>query len=146
MSILAASHCLPNSDAHPCLQLGSLIARIVFQPVEETSRIYFSKVLSSTPSKLVTGAPDDANLRQAATVLISLLSVQCSMSVVLIIFGTAYMPIALPILLPPQYLSTSAPKVLSAWVWYIPVLAFNGVLEAFFSSVATPRDLNKHSR
>lgn len=125
---------------------GSLIARIVFQPVEETSRIYFSKVLSSTPSKLVTGAPDDANLRQAATVLISLLSVQCSMSVVLIIFGTAYMPIALPILLPPQYLSTSAPKVLSAWVWYIPVLAFNGVLEAFFSSVATPRDLNKHSR
>ena len=114
--------------------------------MEETSRIYFSKVLSNPSSKLATAVPNDGNLHQAATALISLLSVQSSMSVVLLVFGTAYMPIALPILLPQQYLSTSAPKVLAAWVWYIPVLAFNGVLEAFMSSVASPRDLNNQSR
>jgi oligosaccharide translocation protein RFT1 len=68
------------------------------------------------------------------------------MSIILLVFGTAYTPIVLHLLLPQQYLSTSAPKVLSAWVWYIPVLAFNGGLEAFLSSVATPNDLNKQSR
>jgi oligosaccharide translocation protein RFT1 len=31
-------------------------------------------------------------------------------------------------------------------VWYIPVLALNGGLEAFLSSVATPKDLNAQSR
>ena len=32
------------------------------------------------------------------------------------------------------------------WVWYIPVLALNGGLEAFLSSVASPKDLNEQSR
>jgi len=67
-------------------------------------------------------------------------------SVLLLVFGTAYLPILLPFLLPKQYLATSAPSVLTAWVWYIPVLALNGGLEAFLSSVATPRDLNAQSR
>jgi len=61
-------------------------------------------------------------------------------------FGSAYISIVLHILLPPQYLSTSAPSVLEAWIWYIPVLAVNGGLEAFVSSVAIPKDLNRQSR
>jgi len=134
-----------SPDVYLSLHSGSLVARIVFQPVEETCRVYFSKVFTS-PSKSATNAPSDENLRQAATSLISLLSVQSSMSIVLLVFGTAYMPIALHILLPQQYFSTSAPKVLEAWVWYIPLLAFNGGLEAFLSSVATSHDLNKQSR
>ena len=76
----------------------------------------------------------------------SLLSIQLSLSVILVIFGSASLPILLPLLLPKQYLSTSAPQVLGAWIWYIPVLAVNGGLEAFLSSVATPKDLNKQSR
>jgi len=57
-----------------------------------------------------------------------------------------YISIILPIILPPRYLSTSAPGVLAAWIWYMPVLAVNGALEAFVSSVATPKDLNTQSR
>lgn len=68
------------------------------------------------------------------------------MSAILVVFGSAYMSILLPLLLPSQYLTTSAPNVLAAWVWYIPVLAVNGGLEAFLSSVATPKDLNGQSR
>jgi len=48
--------------------------------------------------------------------------------------------------LPPTFLSTSAPKVLGAWVWYIPVLAINGGLEAFWSSVAGRKEIGKQSR
>lgn len=116
---------------------GSLVARIIFQPVEETSRIRFSKMLAP---------PAGAEAFKAASqALITLLSIQTSLSLILLVFGTAYLPIVLPVVLPRQYLSTSAPHVLSAWVWYIPVLALNGVLEAFISSVSTPRDLNRQS-
>ncbi|KAG5650470.1 hypothetical protein H0H81_012133 [Sphagnurus paluster] len=122
---------------------GSLVARMVFQPIEEAARGFFSKILSSTSKK---DSSDYAALQQAATALVSLLSLQAAFSVVLLVFGTAYVPIFLNILLPRQYLVTSAPQVLAAWVWYIPVLAFNGGLEAFLSSVATPNDLNAQSR
>ncbi|KAF8966965.1 Rft protein-domain-containing protein [Flammula alnicola] len=124
---------------------GSLIARIVFQPIEETLRVFFSRILGGG-AKEKESEEQKTSLRQSAETLRSLLSIQTSMSVILLVFGSAYLPILLPLLLPAQYLSTSAPSVLAAWVWYIPVLAINGGLEAFLSSVATPQDLNQQSR
>ncbi|KAF7294685.1 Oligosaccharide translocation protein RFT1 [Mycena indigotica] len=117
---------------------GSLIARIVFQPIEESSRISFSKTLSP-PIKAEA-------LKTASRALTTLTSLQTSFSLLLLVFGPAYLPIVLPVILPRQYLSTSAPRVLQAWIWYIPVLALNGGLEAFISSVSTPKDLNRQSR
>ncbi|CAA7261928.1 unnamed protein product [Cyclocybe aegerita] len=133
---------------------GSLIARIIFQPIEETLRLFFSRTLgSSTTSDSSTTIKFKSNteepqleLLQAASTLRSLLSVQLSFSLILLVFGTAYLPVLLPLLLPRQYLATSAPSVLTAWVWYIPVLAVNGGLEAFLSSVASSKDLNEQSR
>ena len=136
---MVRNFCCPHSY---CLILnsGSLVARIVFQPIEGASRVFFSRTLGGpSPSDL-------DSLQQAATAMMSLLSVQAALSVIFLVFGTSYIPIALQILLPRQYLNTSAPEVLSAWIWYIPVLAFNGALEAFLSSVATPHDLNNQSR
>jgi oligosaccharide translocation protein RFT1 len=129
---------------------GSLIARIVFQPVEEMCRVYFSKVLSGTASdkgSTTTRTPDNlAALGQASGTVASLLSAQIAFSILVVTFGTSYLPIVLQLFLPAQYIYTSAPKVLSAWMWYIPVLATNGGLEAFYSSVATTQDLRTQSR
>jgi oligosaccharide translocation protein RFT1 len=128
------------------------VARIVFQPIEEILRVYFSKTLAqpneATKTSQTTHTEDTLHLslQQAGDALVSLLAIQSSLAVVLVTFGCAYISIALHILLPPQYLSTSAPSVLAAWIWYIPVLAVNGGLEAFVSSVATPKDLNTQSR
>ena len=118
---------------------GSIIARIVFQPIEETLRLFFSRILG-------TDSKTQASVQQAVDTLHTLLAIQAAFSLVFVVFGTAYLPILLPLLLPRQYLSTSAPSVLAAWVWYIPVLALNGGLEAFHSSVASPKDLNAQSR
>jgi oligosaccharide translocation protein RFT1 len=125
--------------------IGSLIARIVFQPIEETLRVFFSRTLSNT-SKDKDSEEKTRSVTQAANTLRSLLSVQVSLSLIFITFGSAYLPIFLPLLLPQQYMETSAPRILAAWVWYIPVLALNGGLEAFLSSVASPKDLNEQSR
>ena len=123
---------------------------MVFQPIEEVSRVFFSKLLSDyTVSPTQEGdrrLTRTHALRQAANALVSLLAIQCSLAVILLVFGPAYLPILLHIILPSQYLSTSAPKVLAAWLWYIPVLAVNGGLEAFLSSIANAEDLNKQSR
>ncbi|EGO20352.1 hypothetical protein SERLADRAFT_358206 [Serpula lacrymans var. lacrymans S7.9] len=132
---------------------GSLIARIVFQPVEEICRVFFSRILSSSngqegsseaPSK--GGVDYELAMRQASEALLSLLSIQLTFTIIVVIFGSSYLPVFLHLLLPPQYLSTSAPRVLLAWVYYIPFLAVNGGLEAFLSSVATPKDLARQSR
>ncbi|EED81798.1 predicted protein, partial [Postia placenta Mad-698-R] len=84
---------------------GSLAARIVFQPIEETSRLFFSKTLSSSK--------DIESLRVAANVLSG---------------------------------GTSAPAILGVYIYYIPMMAFNGVLEAFFASVSSPEDLGTQSK
>lgn len=132
---------------------GSLIARIVFQPIEETLRIYFSKVLATQETSQREGAPDHivpkqdrTQLQQASSAITSLLALQASFAIILVMFGSTYISIVLHLLLPPQYLATNAPNVLSAWIWYIPVLAVNGGLEAFVSSAATPADLTRQSR
>jgi oligosaccharide translocation protein RFT1 len=124
--------------------IGSLIVRIVFQPVEETLRVFFSRILDNS-SKDKDPEEKTRSVTQAAIALRSLLSVQTSLSLIFITFGNAYLPIFLPLLLPQQYMTTSAPRILAAWVWYIPVLALNGGLEAFLSSVASPKDLNEQS-
>ncbi|KAK2460383.1 hypothetical protein APHAL10511_007548 [Amanita phalloides] len=122
------------------MNYGSLIARIGFQPIEETLRVFFSRTLSSSQR------PKKEDLNIAARTLTSLVSVQISFSLFLVTFAPPYLPIVLRILLPPRYLDTSAPTVLQAWVYYIPLLAVNGGLEAFVSSVAKPSDLARQSR
>ncbi|KAF8797724.1 RTF domain-containing protein [Phlegmacium glaucopus] len=125
--------------------IGSLIARIVFQPIEETLRVFFSRILNNA-SKEIDSEEKTRSITQAASTLHSLLSIQASLSLIFVTFGSAYLPIFLPLLLPQQYMATSAPRILAAWIWYIPVLALNGGLEAFLSSVASPKDFNEQSR
>ncbi|PFH48862.1 hypothetical protein AMATHDRAFT_64553 [Amanita thiersii Skay4041] len=127
---------------------GSLIARIGFQPVEETLRVFFSRTLSPPIQENTSAAlrPKQEGLITAARTLISLLAIQISFSLLLIAFAPPYLPLLLRVLLPPRYLETSAPIVLRAWIYYIPFLAINGGLEAFVSSVARPTDLARQSR
>lgn len=112
-------------------------------------RVYFSRVLTLSTGTEQRNSGDesitDTALKQASDAIATLLSIQVTFSVLVVTFGSLYLPIVMQVLLPSQYLSTSAPRVLSAWVWYIPFLAINGGLEAFHSSTATPDDLRKQS-
>jgi oligosaccharide translocation protein RFT1 len=61
-------------------------------------------------------------------------------------FGPPYIPALLSLLLPRRYLATSAPQVLKAYCVYLPVMGFNGFLEAFVSSTAEEKDLRRQSQ
>jgi oligosaccharide translocation protein RFT1 len=104
--------------------------------------VFFSKLLTPTKGSSIR----KENLNQSSGALIGLLATQIAFSIILMIFGSAYLPVVLPVVLPPRYLTTGAPRILAAWIFYIPVLALNGGLEAFLSSAASPKDLNRQSR
>ncbi|KAH9172046.1 Rft-1-domain-containing protein [Lactarius sanguifluus] len=74
---------------------GSLVARVLFRPIEETSRTFFSKSLSSFPS-----SSPPSNCCQPSS----------------------------------SHQQTSAPRILRAFRFYLPAMAYNGVLEAFLAS------------
>lgn len=131
------------------------MARIIFQPIEETSRLYFSKLLSSSSPTLARPKDRDsddfstmqkASLVNASKVLSSLLLLFTHLLLLLVTFGPPYLSIATTLLLPPHFQNTSAPSILRGYVFYIPTMAFNGVLEAFFASTSTPLELRNQSR
>ncbi|KAH9022329.1 Rft-1-domain-containing protein [Lactarius pseudohatsudake] len=124
---------------------GSLVARVVFQPIEETSRIFFSKSLSSSPSSS-SSENDQEALETAVELLSTLLLLFTHFLLLLVVFGPPYLPLATALVLPPRYQQTSAPQILRAFRFYLPAMAYNGVLEAFLASVCTPADLRAQSR
>lgn len=155
----------------PNHQPGSLVARIIFQPVEEISRVYFSKTLSSCTTeqdksstkvllqsqttqsspdttqfgKPLTGSQQTA-LHQASTTLNTLLLLQAHLLLILMTFLPPYLPTLLSHFLPKKYLVTSAPSILQAYAHYLPMMSLNGLLEAFAFSVMSPADVKVQTR
>lgn len=119
---------------------GGLIARLVFQPVEETGRNYFSKLLSS-----IHGKPSETEVFSASEDLHSLLRFYVLLSIVAVSLGPTIAPVLLNLIAGPRWTSIGAGSVLAKYCYYIPFLAINGITEAFVSSVATQSELNNQS-
>ncbi|TFY64605.1 hypothetical protein EVG20_g5887 [Dentipellis fragilis] len=128
---------------------GSLVARILFQPIEETSRVFFSKTLPSVTDLTPFTTPTDsqtASLQLSSHILHTLLLLFTHLLLLLATFAPPFLPIATNTFLPPRYRTTSAPTILGAYIYYIPTMAYNGVLEAFLAAACTPADLRAQSR
>jgi oligosaccharide translocation protein RFT1 len=119
---------------------GGLVARLILQPIEESSRNYFGKLLSSssgTPSKLI--------IEKARNNLQSLLRAYVLLSVCVLAVGPTVAPLLLKFVAGSRWTSSGAGHVLATYCYYIPLLAINGLTEAFVSSVATEKEVNQQS-
>ncbi|KAL5637630.1 hypothetical protein ACGC1H_004145 [Rhizoctonia solani] len=127
---------------------GSLVARILFQPIEESSRLYFSKTLSPPPEKdsKEPAKPSKDQLSQAATTLQSILFLHFHLALALTALLAPLVPFLSDFLLPPRYRSTAAPRILRAYCAYIPAMGLNGILEAFVHATALPAQLRSQAR
>lgn len=142
---------------------GGLIARLLFQPVEESSRSYFSRLLADTPvseneegenatqagherkqAPKAQGPPETA-LRQASENLTALLQTYTLASLPIVAFGPAAAPLLLSLVAGPKWAASGAGDALAAYVYYIPLLAVNGLTEAFVASVATSSQVRRQS-
>lgn len=141
---------------------GGLAARLIFQPVEESSRNYYSRLLSSdgepAPSaeKQTSGKDDAANsqggprpstaaLTQASENLTTLLRFYTFASVPLLALGPTAAPLVLSLIAGPRWTASGAGEALAAYVYYIPLLAINGLAEGFVASVATEAQVHLQS-
>ncbi|KAH8434734.1 Oligosaccharide translocation protein rft1 [Aspergillus melleus] len=121
---------------------GGLIARIVFQPIEESSRALFSSLLNSGKSR--ERSPN--TLGTARAHLINILRVYGLFSALVVPLGPYMVPRALHILGGRKWASSEVNSLLALYCYYIPFLAFNGIMEAFVSSAASASDLRRQAR
>jgi oligosaccharide translocation protein RFT1 len=119
---------------------GGLVARMVFQPVEESSRNYFGKLLYSNSGKRSKGT-----IFSASEDLHKLLRIYALVSISAMTVGPTMAPLLLKIIIGRRWASSGAGDVLAKYCYYIPLLAYNGVMEAFVSVVATESQLNRQS-
>ena len=118
---------------------GGLVARLVLQPIEESSRNYFGKLLSSE------GTPSKPTILKARDNLQTLLRAYVLLSICVLAIGPTVAPLLLKIVAGSRWTSSGAGDVLATYCYYIPLLAINGVTEAFVSSVASEEDIKAQS-
>ena len=112
--------------------LGSLVARLVLQPVEEATFAHYSRLAAAAP-------PDAAALRR----MVALVRAAAIFGGVFAAFGPAYSWLLLRLLYGPLWSSTDAPSVLQAYCAHVCAIALNGVTEAFVHATATRDELQK---
>ncbi|KAK2800335.1 hypothetical protein FQN50_008151 [Emmonsiellopsis sp. PD_5] len=120
---------------------GSLVARILFQPIEESSRNMFGRLLA--PTKTKTASP--VSLEMAKTYLCAILRAYGILSILICALGPTMVPELLKIVIGSRWSSPGLQNLLSNYCYYIPLLAFNGITEAFVASTATHSELRKQA-
>ncbi|KAJ8108921.1 hypothetical protein OPT61_g7835 [Boeremia exigua] len=132
---------------------GGLIARMLFQPIEESSRNMFAKLCaSSTPvpdaNRTENEQPSQEqkrNFSQAAKVLTIILRLYTIISLFAVALGPTLAPLLLSVVAGKKWSATNASNVLATYCYYIPFLATNGVTEGFVAAVATNKELYAQS-
>lgn len=113
---------------------GSLMARIVFLPVEDASRNLMAKLN-------VQGRDNDA-----VSTLSFILRAYTLLMVAVVIFGLTYGDILLQLAAGQRFHSIESVHILRTYIIYLPFLAFNGVLEAYVASVSSAHILRQQSQ
>ena len=121
---------------------GGLIARMLFQPIEESSRTLFAKLCADVPVSPASRSPAESQgLVKAAKILRIILRLYAILSLCAVLLGPRMAPILLQIVAGRKWADTSAGDVLSSYCFYIPFLAVNGVTEAFVAATASNTQL-----
>lgn len=117
---------------------------MVFQPIEESGRNLFAKLCSHQESstKGAKGSSTIKDLRQAANILGAIFHLYSLISLVALSVGPHAAPLLLRLIAGSKWSSTNAPGVLASYCYYIPMLAINGITEAFVAAVATNAELH----
>ncbi|KAG6150844.1 hypothetical protein E4U37_005625 [Claviceps purpurea] len=137
---------------------GGLIARLLFQPVEESSRSYFSNLLSrasfSAPrgadAAAASAAKDDQEIpspevKEARQSFRTLTRLYLILSAVVVAIGPFASPSLIALVAGRRWALEGAGHVLGVYCFYIPFLALNGITESFVASVASEADVHRQS-
>ncbi|PWY69159.1 nuclear division Rft1 protein [Aspergillus sclerotioniger CBS 115572] len=120
---------------------GGLVARVLFQPIEESSRTLFSSLLNSGG----TGKLNVKSVNAAKSRLTEVVRAYSLIAAVGFPLGPVLVSQVLHVLGGRSWASPRVSSLLSLYCYYIPFLAFNGISEAFVSSAANPEELRRQA-
>nr|UWK20161.1 oligosaccharidyl-lipid flippase [Trichoderma cf. fertile] len=126
---------------------GSLLARLLFQPVEESSRSYFSRLLSlpSPSNNGQSSSQPSASVKEAKRNLHTILRLYILLSAIIVSIGPFAAPPLLSIVAGRRWTGSGAGQVLGTYCFYIPFMGLNGITEAFVASVASEAQVHRQS-
>jgi oligosaccharide translocation protein RFT1 len=143
---------------------GGLIARMLFRPIEDSSRNLFAKLCAAPPPSTTGQSNGDAkqtpneketekekpaqsnsSINRAATILRDILRLYSIASLVAFAVGPTAAPLLLQLVAGSRWTTSGAGEVLSTYCYCIPLLAINGVSEAFVSATASTSELQVQS-
>ncbi|XP_061746629.1 protein RFT1 homolog [Nerophis ophidion] len=122
--------------------LGSMVARFVFLPIEESFYIFFAKVLERG-RHVKSQREEDVSV--AAEVLECLLKLVLVLGLVIAVFGYAYSGLALDVYGGSMLSSGAGPSLLRCYSCYVLLLAVNGVTECFVFAAMSQEDVDKYN-
>lgn len=130
---------------------GGLIARMIFQPIETASRNLFANLCSAESQKSdpmnrkgkSQKYQPNKNIVTASTTLQNILRVYTIFSLLVFTLGPQAAPLLLRLVAGKTW--SGAGEVLGTYCYYIPLLAINGVSEAFVAATASTKDLRDQS-
>ena len=120
--------------------LGSLVARFIFLPIEESFYVYFSTSLyrgvpiKEQPKKVVP---------EASNALSMILKVVLVIAITIVTFGYSYAHLALDIYGGSLLVDGGGVSLLRWYCFYVLLLAVNGVTECFVFAVMSEEQVNR---
>ncbi|KAG1680360.1 hypothetical protein FOA52_015451 [Chlamydomonas sp. UWO 241] len=135
--------------------LGSLVVRTLFQPLEEIAFAAFSRfqvsinaskeadALAKKTAAADGGDGDGGGVERMAQVLSLLVRLVCLLGLASTCFGPPYAYTLVRLVYGTKWSETEAPAVLAVYATYILLLAVNGVTEAFVHAVLDARGLSQ---
>ncbi|CDR40852.1 CYFA0S05e05182g1_1 [Cyberlindnera fabianii] len=107
---------------------GSMLARLVFSPLEEGLRNFLTRLLLSVKSS--------KNIQYSADILKKITSFYIYLSLIIVIFGPLNSGYLIQRLVGNNW-SNQVSDTIPWYMMYLPLLAFNGILEAVHQSTAS---------
>ncbi|TRY55025.1 hypothetical protein DNTS_020760 [Danionella cerebrum] len=122
--------------------LGSMVARFLFLPIEESFYVFFAKVLERGQD---VRQQKKEEVSMAAEVLECLLKLVLLIGLIITVFGHAYSYLALDIYGGELLSSGSGPVLLRCYSSYVLLLAINGVTECFVFAAMSKEEVDRYN-
>ncbi|CCG23058.1 Rft1 protein [Candida orthopsilosis Co 90-125] len=121
---------------------GSIIARLLFQPLEESTRLLLAKIVNSTE------IPKGESLAQSFTYIKMISLFYFNLCLFIMFAGITNGSFLLRIMIgsKTKWAQSNIFDLFTLYVTYIPFLAFNGVFEAFFTVIVQPCEIQRYSK
>ena len=123
--------------------LGSMAARFIFKPLEESFAVYFTK---SLPRGSDSSTIPEKQLLSSKDILIKLFRFVVLIGIIFAIYSQGYSRLLLHLYGGKMLSDSEAPFLLKCYSIYVLLLALNGIAECFCFSVMGQQQLQRYNR